>query len=110
MFGENVFWNREEAVKWAVHYFQGAIGAHVGATESYGMCATIAGPGCGKSHALDLLCRLHDAKDAQGALILGNELNKRLVPVCISFAEPQEIGNDKDVSPAAMLYARPCNL
>ena len=94
-FGPGVWWNREEVEREAVAYFQNALyDGPAGSTQRNGMCATLAARGCGKSLAVDRLCRLHDKKGSGGKFILGEELNARLVPVCISFNGPQSLEDD----------------
>ena len=87
-------WNREEVVQIAVEYFEGALGAVKGAVECSGLCATLASRGCGKSFIVDHLCRLHNMRNAEGQLVLGERLNSCLVSALISFNGPQSLAND----------------
>jgi hypothetical protein len=76
-----------------------------GSTQGNGLCATLASRGCGKSFVVDLLCRLHN-KTHDGSLVLGDELNARLVPVCISFNGPQDVEADRNESAQVQLLSR----
>ncbi len=106
-FGHKVCWNRGEVVRYAVSYFQQAVGSPViGSTQYSGICATLASRGCGKSFIVDHLCRLHDARDERQELILGEQLNDRLVPVCITFNGPQDVEVDVRASSKAKLLSR----
>ena len=81
-FGD-VTWGSEQGVTRALRYFHKALEAKPGCNESNGLCATLAARGCGKSHMVDHLCRLHDKKkeDGDGGFKLRDGLNDRLVPV-----------------------------
>lgn len=52
-----------------------------------------------------LLCRLSD-KNVGSGLVLGEELNSRLVPVCISFNGPQDVETDRNESAKVQLLSR----
>ena len=82
-FGDQT-WNREIVVSQAIRYFNQAHSARSGILEDIGICATLASRGCGKSHIVDVLCRLRDHPE------LFPDLAKVLVPVCISFNGPQD--------------------
>jgi hypothetical protein len=104
-FGAGVVWDREEVVSGAVRYFRQSLHAIPGSTQGNGLCATLASRGCGKSFVVDLLCRLHN-KTHDGSLVLGDELNARLVPVCISFNGPQDVEADRNESAQVQLLSR----
>jgi hypothetical protein len=106
-FGPGACWNREEVVNAAVAYFQQAVSRGVvGSTQRNGICATLAARGCGKSFIVDHLCRLHNVRGNGNQLVLGAELNARLVPVCISFNGPQSLNDDLKLDAQGMLCAR----
>jgi hypothetical protein len=100
----NVCWDREQVTSLAVNYFRRvAVG---GATENLAVLTTLAARGCGKSFIFDHLCRLHDVRDDGGNLILGEELNSRLVPVCISFILPIDGDFGLKTSSKAKMFIR----
>ena len=117
-FGHDVCWNRDDVVRSAVSYFQQAVATSViGSTQHNGLCATLASRGCGKSFIVDHLCRLHNARDEGQRLVLEDQLNDRLVPVCISFNGPQSLAVDGELRshekivraslpPQALLFSR----
>jgi hypothetical protein len=90
-------------VRW---YFSDSLHVLPGTTEGYVFCATLASRGRGKSFIMDVLSRLHDMRNADGSLVLGEELNNRLVPVCISFNAPQSLTADTYESPEVKLFSR----
>jgi hypothetical protein len=104
-FGEGVVWDREQVVSVAVDYFRQSLDVLPGSTQGNGVCATLASRGCGKSFVVDFLCRLHD-KNVDSNLVLGEQLNARLVPVCISFNGPQDVEADRDESAQVQLLSR----
>ena len=106
VFGPDVCWDRDEVVARAAKYLQNAVGAQPGVVERIGLCATLAARGCGKSFIVDRLCRLHGARYSSGSLILGNDLEARLVPVCISFNGPQGLESDRAASAKCKLFNR----
>ena len=103
-FGD-VAWGIEKGENRAIKYFRNALAAKPGCNESTSLCATLAARGCGKSHIVDHLCRLHDKKKQDGSFKLG-DLNARLVPVSISFNGPQTLNRDLDQNAHSKLVAR----
>uniref|UniRef100_A0A0G4HIT0 Uncharacterized protein n=1 Tax=Chromera velia CCMP2878 TaxID=1169474 RepID=A0A0G4HIT0_9ALVE len=104
-----VCWDREGVVRLAVDYFKDAQRIQgSGGTHDNGLCATLASRGCGKSFILDHLCRLYDRQRGDGSaeLVLGADLDSRLVPVCISFNGPQDVEVDRHASAKARLLSR----
>ena len=75
--------NRDDVIKAAIRYFNEALKGK-GSTD-IAISATLASRGTGKSHLVDVLCRL----GSHNELFPGHN-NKRLVPVPISFNGPQD--------------------
>ena len=97
-------WNRSNAIEVSIEYFKRPLCNNSG-LEYSGICATLASRGCGKSHIIDYLCRLH-GKSAKTGFILGKDLNERLIPISISFNKPQTMEHDPLGSAKGKLFAR----